>query len=301
SIFEFRHLFTIFPFDKSQFDTDNGSQTNRCLTAHSLNIILGKWVTIGVSEAVVFTRQSGIPDFQYINPVSIYSVVNTNQEGVGNLMLAFQWNIHPFIEDVSFRGQIVLDDFQVDNELITDKEPTHWGADVGLYWKNPFNIPLQHLLKLQYTYKSEWLYTVPDQNADAGERFIYQQKSLGSPSNNGDTCTLGFSIAGKDFWALNGGISYSGKGIYSPLSRWKDSRRGDTILPLDTAYTKQRLASVTIEPLFYFKNFANLRLLFSGNWIKNKDNLFSDKITFSPCFAAELTLHYSNFFLSLPK
>jgi hypothetical protein len=58
SLFEFRHLFAPFSYEKSSYDTDFGISTNRYLSAHSLNLILGKWVTVGVSETVVFSRQN---------------------------------------------------------------------------------------------------------------------------------------------------------------------------------------------------------------------------------------------------
>jgi hypothetical protein len=143
SFFEFRHLFA--PFYKEKlFPTDNGLQTNRFLTAHSLNLIFGEWASLGISEAVLFSREKSFPDLHYINPVSIYTVVNTNQEGDGNLMLAFQWSVHPLVKFLTLKGQILLDDFQVDDELITDKEPTHYGLDLGFtgitHLKSPLSI-----------------------------------------------------------------------------------------------------------------------------------------------------------------
>ena len=159
-IFRIQHLFA--PFYKEKwFATDNGFQTNRFLTAHSLNLILGEWASFGISEAVVFSREKSFPDMHYLNPVSIYTVVNTNQEGDGNLMLAFQWSVHPFIKCITLKGQVLLDDFQVDDELVTDKEPTHYGIDMGVYWNNPLKIPFDHLLKAEYNRRSEWLYPLP--------------------------------------------------------------------------------------------------------------------------------------------
>jgi hypothetical protein len=171
-----------------------------------------------------------------------------------------------------------------------------------LFWVNPFHIPFKNLLKLQYTYKSEWLYTVPDLNANIGERYIYLQKSLGAPDNDGDSCHLGFSVVGKDFWAANIGCSYSRKGIRTAMSRWRDSEAGNIPgLPDDSSYTKEKMFKVAIEPLVYFKNFGNLRIGLAGCWVKNKNNAPSEKPLFSPALSAELTLHYSNFFFPLPK
>lgn len=300
SFFEFRHLFAPF-YNERTVDTDNGSKTNRFFTAHSLNFNIKDWVSIGISEAVVFARNS-FPDMHYINPFSIYSVVNTNQEGSGNLMLAFQWNIHPFVKFISFRGQIAFDDFQVDDEIVTDKEPAHYGIDMGLFWNNPFKIPFEHLVKTEYTFRSQWLYTVSDLNGALGERYTYGGKSLGYPDNDGDRFSAAFSAIGNKFWFGTAELAYSRQGIRTVNSKWMDYEPGQIPgLPKDSSYTMEKTFSANLDAGIYFKNYLNLNLSFCSNWIKNKDNISSSNYEFSPSISAELTLHYSNLFVKLPK
>lgn len=301
SAFEFRHLFAPLPNSRG-WDSDNGSTINRFLTAHSLNVMFGEWVTVGLSESVVFTREKSFPDLHYINPVALYSLVNMNQEGNGNLMLAFQWNIHPFIKSVSFKGQVVIDDFQIDDELVTDKEPTHYGLDMGVYWTNPFNIPFEHYLKAEYRKFSEWMYTVTDENGNIGERYTYAAKSLGAPQNDGDRLNTGFTVIGKNHWYGSAELGFSRQGIRNVLSRWQDSEPGQTQgLPKDSSYSIEKTFSTALNAGFYFKNLADLSIGLSGNWIKNKDNISEPDYKFSPSVSIELSLHYSNLFFKLPQ
>ncbi len=299
SLFEFRHLFAAFPQEKSYWDT-NGKIMNRFFAAHALNLILGKWATVGVLESVVFSRDKGFPDFTYVNPFSIYTVINTNQEGVGNLMLGVQWKIHPFTENIALKGQIVWDDFQVDDSLVTDKEPTHWGMDMGLYWRNPFALKFKNSVKVEYNLRSKWLYTVPDYNTDMGEGYRYLAKSLGYEENDGYRVGAGFNLVGKKYWAGSLFSGYEEKGANSPVSRWNDSKAIPG-LPNDTLSepTETRI-DCGLNLFFYFKDYADLRLTFNNVWIKNENNIKSEDFKYKPFVKVECSLHFSDFITKLP-
>jgi hypothetical protein len=302
SFFEFRQLFSAFPYSRSYWDTDNGNSLQRYLAAHSLNVIFGPWATVGITETMLFARKSGFPDLQYINPFSIYTVTNTNQEGSGNLMLAFQWNIHPAIKELSFKGQILIDDIQVDKKIVTDNEPNHWGTDLGIYWRNLVPVDLPNLVKAEYIYRSEWLYTVTDDNGDNGERYTYLSKSIGYPQNDGDRLSAGFQIVGKKYWAAEIDGFFSHQGIRSVKSRWNDSQPGNIPgLPADSAYTMEKTVGISVGGLSYFRNYASVNLKADLAWVRNKDNIPGTRYEFNPSVSAEISLHFSNFRLLLPE
>ncbi len=299
-ILEYRHLFAPFTWRSSRRDVDGGGSIGRYLTAHSLNIILGKWVTIGLSETVLFTRSEGFPDLQYINPFSLYSVVNMNQEGNGNLMLGLQWNIHPFTDAVSLRGQLVLDDFQVDDDKVTDQEPTHWGIDAGIYWHNPVRISAtETLLKFEAAYLSEWLYTVPDRNAEIGERYSYGGKSLGYSFNDGISLRLEGVAVINNYGAAHIAITYNERGGNTELSRWNDKTHISGLPFSEQRPAEQRFA-VGVGGVYYFKDLMGCSLYAEPGWLKNKDNLATGSWKFDPRVSMELSLHYSNLFVRLP-
>jgi hypothetical protein len=306
SIFEFRHMFAAFPQIGTNLDA-NINNLNRFLTAHSLNLVLGRFGTIGITETVLFTRDNGVFDFQYINPISIYSVVNTNGEGNGNLMLGFQWDIHPFVDNVAIKGQIILDDFQIDNKTAHDQEPTDWGGDFGIFWSDFLPYRLPHVLSLEYRLCSSWLYTVADGNTDNGERYTYLGKSLGYPTNDGDSLNLSFAIAGNNFWTGCLGFSYSRQGDNRVTSRWHDSDSGRTPgalgyrneNPFPRGIIEQNIG-VTTEVRGYFRNWAYASLALCNRWIGNEGNVKSPMV-YKPAISLSLHAQYSNLFVSLPK
>jgi hypothetical protein len=306
SLFEFRHLFAAFAQTPRPQVSDNMS--GRFFAAHTLNLVLGKWASVGILESMLFRRDQGFPDFQYLNPFSIYTVQNTNQEGSGNLMLGFQWNIRPGIENLSLKGQLALDDIQVDNELETDQEPNHWGIDAGLYWRDLLPLPMRHLVKAGYRRASEWMYTVPDNNRDNGEGYTYLGKSLGLPKNDGDNLWAGFSIIGKNYWAGAAVFSYGRDGEKSVDSLWHDNDPGATPgLPYDyqdgsfPSGTVERTYSVSLEALGYFKDLADVRIAIDNRWVRNLDHEPHSALSYDPRITAALSFHWSGLWRALPE
>lgn len=308
-VFEFRQMFTAFPFGNSSIDAD-GNSMYRYLSAHSLNFMFGRFGSAGITETMLFSRQGGLPDLQLVNPFSIYSVINTNGEADGNLVLGFQWDIHPFVSNVSLKGQVLLDDFQVDNKGPADQEPTDWGGDFGAYWSNFLPLRKQHVLSLEYRYLSRWLYNVSPANAVTGQRYMYLGRSLGFPTDDGDCFNLSFFTAGNNYWAATGGVRYIRQGENSLWTRWKNISADSLVAPGALGYrTEKSFPSGTVESTFdayidamgYFKNFADIRLRLDNRWIRNKNNLATPSAVYDPRISCTVSFHYSDFFVRLPQ
>jgi hypothetical protein len=308
-LFEFRQLFAAFvKNDHGAFDGSADNLTGRFLAAHALNVMIKKWVTLGIVETMLFHRENGFPDFQYVNPFDIYSVSNTNQEGSGNLMLGFQWNVHPGIENLSLRGQLLLDDIQVDRKTATDKEPSHWGLDAGVYWRDALPLAQHNLVKAGYRRSSEWIYTVSDNDLADGQGYTYLSKGIGAPRNDGDSAWVGFSVVGKNHWAATAALGYGRQGSNTVNSAWKDS---DTAahhqgLPYDYASTAfpsgivEKTFSFSLTGMAYWKDFVDLQFNINNRWIRNKDHLSSSGAVYSPVVSLALGVHFSDFWVMLP-
>ncbi len=312
SLFEFRHLFAAFPYAKSGLDTDTESRTNRYLTAHSLNIMLGSWVTVGVTETVLFPRADGFPDLQYLNPFSVYTVTNTNGEGSGNLMLGLQWKVHPFLKEVELLGQINFDDFQVDNEKIGDQEPMHWGGDFGVRWIDPVPVKWNHVVSAEYTRMSRWIYTVNNAGADRGERYLYNRKSLGYEFNDGDRMEVSGLVAGDDHWLAELGVISTRKGPTGLRTRWSEheaySETGENRTlgyrdepPFSDRDSIEHSIDIFLEGRAYVRDFAEAGFRVSNCWIKNKDNAPTGGYAYEPRVEFFLAVHFSDFFVPLPE
>jgi hypothetical protein len=304
SFFEFRDMFAAFPYARSGADADMITRLNsRYLSAHSLNFMIGRLGTVGVSEAVLFTRNVGMPDLQYFNPFSVYTVINTNSEADANLMIALQWDIHPLVNNVSIKGQVLLDDFQVDNSGPQDQEPTDWGGDFEVSCHDVLPIGLRHSVALNYRYCSRWLYTVADGNLITGQRYTYLGRSLGQPQNDADGWDLTFSLIGKRFWAGNAGIQVARHGQTTLFTKWND-----TSDPLKTpgalGYRNEPafpsgIVETTIDPyvraLGFYSGYADLGLELHNRWVRNRNNIVHSDFVYDPLVSVVLNLHYPNF------
>ncbi|MDG5814239.1 hypothetical protein QA601_04060 [Chitinispirillales bacterium ANBcel5] len=317
SFFEFRKLFAAFPLKRSEWDTQLGDQRgdtmNRYFAAHALNFMLADWITFGFFESVIFGRESGIPDLSYVNPVSVYSVINLNRESEVNLMVGFHWAIRAFTDKIEWRGQVAIDDFQIDNAEDTGREqnnePNHWGISSALYFRNLLPLNLSNLIKAQYKKSSQWLYTVDDRNTLRGERYSYLGRSLGLPENDFDRTSLKFAVIGENLWTASIETAYERKGERNILSQWMDSHMDEDLRGLPFNYTDksfpsgdhvQRTIELSTEISGFFRNLANGRLKFSNRWIQNKNNKRNSSYVYDPLLHFELSFHYGNWTLSLP-
>jgi hypothetical protein len=296
---EFRHLFSAFPERAAARDGAEGGRT-RFLTAHSLNFMFGQWAALGVSETVLFARARQ-PDWQYVNPVSIYSVINTNMEGAGNLMLGFAGWAHPFTKQVTLRGQVVFDDFQVDNEDAGDQEPMHWAYDLGATVVDPAPFPLRHHLTLDYRYLSKWMYTVSPGNTRKGERYSYLGRSLGEQDIDGDMLELRATVLGDNYWTVSLGGYRARQDTNTLGTDWRSPSghsgslgyRDET--PLSQRDSLRVETGFFVEGIGYFRDYATLTLRLDNRWIRSRPNA---ALVFEPRIEASITAHFSNFFLT---
>ena len=306
-VFEFRQLFAAFA-SNSHFTDSNDNRPGRFFAAHSLNVMFGKWATLGVFESFVFRRNDGFPDFQYVNPFSVYTVLNMNQEGDGNSMLGFQWKVRPGMENLSFKGQLLIDDFQVDRTTTGDQEPTHWGIDAEIFWRDCLPIAQRHCFKAGYWRTSEWVYTVGDNNTADGQGYTYLEKGLGWPTNDGDDLYAGFSIIGENFWAGTATIAYGRQGRNGVTGRWHDSDPGNIEgLPFDyrsggfPSGIVQKTISLSLEAMGYYRDSMDVRIGIVNQLIRNKNNIVSAGFVYAPVLTVALGFHFTAFNIALPE
>jgi len=313
SIFEFRYLFAAFPTYTEPFDLDIYNMY-RYFSAHVLNVKFGKIGTFGIMESVIFPSTQGFPDLQYVNPLTSYTVIRTNGEnGNSNVTMGCQWDLHPALENLSFKGQLLIDDIQVDNtNLAVNKKPNSWATDLGVFWSNCLPLPFAHSLSLEYRYLSRWIYTISDEHLAQGQRYTYIGKSLGFPTNDGDWLNLGFSVMGKKYWALQAGLSFMRQGQGSVDTKWNDlsdSSKALGILPNTLGYTKESpfpsgivesTGDFYIEAFGYYKNIADVQLRLHNRIVTNKGNVVSPT-KYDPQISLAISLHYSDLFYSFPK
>jgi hypothetical protein len=311
SFFEFRDMFGVFPYATSGIDA-NGFQNSRFFAAHSLNFIMGKFGTAGISESVVFSKNTGAPDLTYINPITSYTIVRTDGESDANLMLAFEWNIHPILDNVSLKGQLLIDDIQVDNKGPGDQKPNHWGFDCTASGNRFLPLTIPHAFTVEYQFLSRWLYTISDGNTVNGQRYTYLGQSLGFPINDGDKINAQFTMMPNNRWTSDLGISYARKGqgrLSTPWNDLSDSSKALGIVPNTLGYRiEPQIPSGIVEStldahldvLVYYRNYIDARLELHNRWVKNKNNVVTSSFSYDPLISLTLSAHYADFFRKLP-
>lgn len=158
--------------------TDYQGYTEKAPTArkysalHHLSINIGKNLTLGLWENVVFDRQdsteSGGFEVDYLNPIIFYRAVEHGLNSSDNIMLGIDWKWN-FLKRFSFYGQVALDEFVKDDFFSqANTFANKWAYQAGLKYINVAgvkNLDLQvevnrirpHMY--QHTYRSQnWIH-----------------------------------------------------------------------------------------------------------------------------------------------
>ena len=110
-------------------NASNSGYPNKFNALHHLSINIGKKLTLGVFESVIFHPDDSTNfRLDYLNPIIFYRAIEQQNGSSDNVLLGmdFKWNA---VKKVSFYGQLLLDEFVIDNI----KKGNGW-------WANKFGI-----------------------------------------------------------------------------------------------------------------------------------------------------------------
>jgi len=137
--FSFRFLWGRFHFTYQfgklvPLDNPAGPDTafeNRFFAGHRLDIRLRENVRIGLFETIVFGGPGRSPDLSYLNPFLSFHAVQLNEDIDDNTFLGADFSFY-HAERYKIYGQLLIDDFQVDDDTRGDQEPGEIGLVFGL-------------------------------------------------------------------------------------------------------------------------------------------------------------------------
>lgn len=90
---------------------------NKYTALHHLSVNIGKKLTLGVYEAVVFAPDDpAVSDnfrIDYLNPIIFYRAIEQQNGSSDNVLLGFDFKFNP-VKKLSFYGQFLLDEFVID-------------------------------------------------------------------------------------------------------------------------------------------------------------------------------------------
>ncbi len=189
------------------------------MAAHYLGFKPFKNISVGLFEAVIFSREDGF-EFNYLNPVIFYRTIEGMIGSPDNVIIGLdgQWNLP---RRVQLYGQMIIDEF-IFNELFKTGESSwtnKWGIQIGL--KHIDFLGVKNL-DVQYEFNTVRPYTYSHREFE--NTFGHYEQPLAHPfgANFGEQL-LNISYRFGNRWLFNvKGISF-----YKGLDIGEDSYGGD--------------------------------------------------------------------------
>jgi hypothetical protein len=131
------------------------------MAAHYLSFQARENLSFGIFEAVIFDRESGQFEFQYLNPIILYRTIEHQLGSPDNVLLGFnfRWDI---FKRASFYGQFIFDEFKLEEFFGGNG---WWGNkyafQLGAKYINAFNVD-QLDLQVEYNQIRPFTYTHRD-------------------------------------------------------------------------------------------------------------------------------------------
>ncbi len=126
--FKFTSIYA-FLIDYQDFKGDS-LQQRKYMAAHRLEFSPWNWLTIGMSEVVVFKSREFEPS--YLNPVMFYRSAEHFLGSPDNVMMALDFKALP-VKNLKLYGELLLDDV-TSSKLGTDYFGNKWGILTGIFF-----------------------------------------------------------------------------------------------------------------------------------------------------------------------
>ena len=179
--YQFAKLNRIFSISENQ----NG-YINRYFAGHRIAFKANDNLHFSIFETIIYGGPGRSIELAYLNPLMFFHAFQLNENYDDNTFLGFDFTW--FIKDRhKLYGQIMVDDFQIDNEVRGDNEPNEIGILLGLH-----SIDLFKLFDL----KAEYLKITNRTYNQILERNRYENRGelIGHPfGSDGDRISISFS------------------------------------------------------------------------------------------------------------
>lgn len=242
---QFRYKTLVFQTWLTRLDDYNdnaGDPVSRYFAGHRLSFKPRHNIEIGVSETVLYGRNTG-PDWAYLNPFLPYYWEQFNTTGEDdNIYMGADFIWWPF-EATRIYGELMLDDFQID--FVSETQQI--GFDLGIsrlgFWDiDRLKVDLQYTLVKNYVYGQKEPHNI----------FTYNGVIIGS-SLGPDSDRIRYATA----YALSRDITITFGGAYRRRGEGRATDRQDIILP-----RHQKFPSGTVERTW--DNHLNVAVLYGS-------------------------------------
>jgi hypothetical protein len=144
-------------------------QKKKYLAAHRLEFLPWKWLSIGLSETVIFKGRSFEP--AYFNPIMFFRSAEHYLGSPDNMMMVIDFKC-TVIKNLKFYGELLIDDITT-TKLGTDWYGNKIGYSAGAFWIDPFRIQNTDI-RIEYTRIRPYVYSHAD-----GMNYTHYLSALG--------------------------------------------------------------------------------------------------------------------------
>ncbi|MFH1700197.1 MAG: capsule assembly Wzi family protein [Candidatus Zixiibacteriota bacterium] len=237
-------------------------EDNRYMAGHRLDIRLHKRLRFGLFETILYGGEGRPPELYYLNPLQFFHSAQLNENADDNTIIGGDFIFLPG-KGMSLYGQLLIDDFQIDDKSQGDQEPDEIGIMGGLFragQTGTFNPDI----KVEYVRITNRTY----HQRDPKNRYLFRNKLLGHPLGP-DADSISIKIRfwpSSDFFAeIEAAYRRRGEGsIFKPWDEpWLEAE-GDYSEPFPTGVVeKSGLIAIRVRGYIPFSPYTRKHLFVS--------------------------------------
>ncbi|NNF01274.1 MAG: hypothetical protein HKN22_01175, partial [Bacteroidia bacterium] len=181
---KYTNLYTVFQ-DHTRGRIDDEIFPRKYGSFHYLDVNIGKRLTIGIFEAIIFSADSNNTrgyDLNYLNPIIFLRSVEFSIGSPDNAFIGMNWK-YKISDRVNTYGQIMLDEFKLDEikaDLNNDERSGWWGnkygIQLGLKTIEPFEVD-NLILQTEWNMVRPYTY----QHRDSQKSYSHYNQPLAHP------------------------------------------------------------------------------------------------------------------------
>jgi hypothetical protein len=241
---------------------DDTFMDNRYLVAHRLDVRLHRRLRIGLFETSVYGGEGRAPELTYLNPLQFFQSVQLNEQLDDNTIVGVDFTLFPG-RQIGLYGQLIVDDFQVDDRSDGDKEPDEIGIMAGVTRSGRIGT-VEPDVKLEYVRITNRTY----HQRRPRNRYLYRNKLLGHPLGpDADSLSLCLSFRPGDLQVIRLEVARSRHGEGSVFGIWDEpwmEATGDYNEPFPTGVVQKALGlAVRVEGYMPFSRLTEHHLFLS--------------------------------------
>jgi hypothetical protein len=218
---------------------------NRYLAGHRIDINVHKHLRIGLFETVLYGGEGRPPELYYLNPLQFFHSAQLNEDADDNTILGLDFTAL-LGKGMSAYGQLLVDDFQIDDASRGDNEPNELGLMLGVFKTGKVGTLIPDI-KAEYVRITNRTY----HQREPRNRYLFRNKLIGHPLGpDADSVSIKFRFWPTQIFFAEFELAFRRHGEGSIYNAWDEPwvAVDDYTEPFPTGVIEQaKLAAVRVQ------------------------------------------------------